>query len=119
MPRLSAATQNDNPSGDVLLSKTRRKRAMHELQGLGVALVELDAARLATIDLPENLIDAIALARTLRKHEARRRQLQYIGRLMRDVDPAPIRAALAEWSSSRSARTKRVAADSIDEHEPR
>ncbi|HJU22336.1 MAG TPA: ribosome biogenesis factor YjgA [Casimicrobiaceae bacterium] len=101
------------------MSKTRRKRAMHELQDLGVALVELDPARLATLDLPENLIDAIALARTLRKHEARRRQFQYIGRLMRDVDPAPIRAALDQWGGTRSARTKRIAGDSIDQHESR
>ncbi|HLX30684.1 MAG TPA: ribosome biogenesis factor YjgA [Casimicrobiaceae bacterium] len=104
MPRLSAATPNDNASTDVLLSKTRRKRAMHELQDLGVALVDLDAARLATLNLPENLVDAIALARTLRKHEARRRQLQYIGRLMRGIDPAPIRAALSEGSSARGGK---------------
>lgn len=119
MPRLPPAIPNDNASADLLVSKTRRKRAMHELQDLGVALVELDVARLATLDLPENLVDAIALARTLRKHEARRRQLQYIGRLMRDVDPAPIRAALAEWSRAKGARARRVASDSIDEHESR
>jgi len=79
-------------------SKTRRKLEMHELQDLGVALVALDRARLATLDLPEQLVDALALARTIRQHEARRRQMQYIGRLMRDIDPAPIRAALATWA---------------------
>ena len=79
-------------------SKTRRKLEMHELQALGVALVALDPRRLATLDLPEQLVDAIALARTIRQHEARRRQMQFIGRLMRDVDPAPIRAALAGWA---------------------
>ena len=79
-------------------SKTRRKLEMHELQDLGVALVALDSKRLATLDLPEQLVDAIALARTIPPHEARRRHLQYIGRLMRDVDAAPIRTALAAWA---------------------
>jgi ribosome-associated protein len=79
-------------------SKTRRKSEMHALQELGAALVALDAARLATLDLPERLADAIALARTVKAHEARRRQMQFIGRLMRDVDAAPLRAALAAWA---------------------
>ena len=68
---------------------------MHELQDLGAALVALDPARLASINLPEQLSEAIRFARTLRSHEARRRQMQYIGRLMRNVDDAPIRDALA------------------------
>ncbi len=75
-------------------SKTRRKHAMHALQDLGEALVALDAKRLAELDLPERLVDAVAQARGIRAHEGRRRQMQYIGKLMRDVDPGPIRAAL-------------------------
>lgn len=79
-------------------SKTRRKHEMHALQDLGVALVALDPKRLATLDLPERMVDAIALARTLTRHEARRRQIQFIGRLMRDIDAAPVRDALAAWA---------------------
>jgi ribosome-associated protein len=79
-------------------SKTKRKREMEALQSLGERLVALDAPRLATLDLPERLADAIALARTVTRHEARRRQMQFIGRLMRDVDPAPIEAALARFA---------------------
>ena len=88
------------PHGDGALppSKTRRKHDMHALQQLGVALIALDPKRLATLDLPEALFDAIALARTITRHEARRRQMQYIGRLMRDIDAAPLRAALAGWA---------------------
>lgn len=82
------------PTDDVPLSKTRRKQAMHDLQDLGEALVVLDAKAVAKLDLPERLADAIALARGITKHEARRRQMQYVGRLMREVDPVPIRAAL-------------------------
>jgi ribosome-associated protein len=78
-------------------SKTRRKKEMHALQMLGASLVELSAAQLAAIDMPEPLRDAVLEARRITSHEARRRQVQYIGRLMRDVDPAPIRAKLDEW----------------------
>ena len=79
-------------------SKTRRKQAMHALQALGESLVALDPARLAALELPEPLADAVAAARRMSKHEARRRQMQYIGRLMRDVDPAPLEAALAGFA---------------------
>ncbi|MEO9136339.1 MAG: ribosome biogenesis factor YjgA [Casimicrobiaceae bacterium] len=79
-------------------SKTRRKHEMHELQDLGVALVALDPRRLAALDLPEKLVDAIVLARTITKHEGRRRQMQFIGRVMRDIDAVPVRAALAAWA---------------------
>ena len=71
---------------------------MHALQDLGEALVALDADKLASLDLPEKLADAIRSARTITRHEAKRRQLQYIGRLMRDIDPEPLRAAVARWT---------------------
>src|SRR6185436_12455284 len=76
-------------------SKTARKKAMHDLQAMGEALVALDPARVAALDLPERLVDAIAAARTITKHEAGRRQMQYVGRLMRVVDPQPIAEALS------------------------
>lgn len=89
LPRLDAAD-----SIDTAPSKTRRKKDMQALQDLGATLVGLDAAKLRALDLPERLADAIAQARSITRHEARRRQLQYVGRLMRDVDPGPLRAAL-------------------------
>ncbi|MDR0249728.1 MAG: DUF615 domain-containing protein [Burkholderiales bacterium] len=76
-------------------SKSQRKREMHEVQALGEALVALSVAKLETLDLPERLFDAIVAVQTITRHEARRRQMQFIGRLMRDVDPEPIRAFLA------------------------
>ncbi|MBK9245351.1 MAG: DUF615 domain-containing protein [Burkholderiales bacterium] len=75
-------------------SKSQRKREMSALQDLGESLLRLSAAELARIDLPEALREALADAAQLGSHEARRRQLQYIGRLMRQVDPAPLRAAI-------------------------
>ena len=72
---------------------------MHALQDLGEALADLDASRVAELDLPERLVDALAELRRIRAHEGRRRQMQYIGKLMRDVDPEPIRMALERWAA--------------------
>jgi ribosome-associated protein len=80
---------------DEILSKTRRKQEMHDLQALGAALVELSAAHLERMALPAELAQAVHAARRIASHEARRRQVQYIGKLMRGVDAEPIRAQLA------------------------
>lgn len=80
---------------DARPSKTQRKQAMHELQSLGERLLDLSAADLETLGLPERLRDAVGEARRTRSHEGRRRILQYIGKLMREVDPAPIRERFA------------------------
>jgi ribosome-associated protein len=91
-------------------SKTQRKREMHDLQALGAALAALDAAHLAALDLPERLADALNDLRTITRHEARRRQMQYVGRLMREVDPAPIAAAIARLQEGPRADKARFAA---------
>jgi ribosome-associated protein len=67
---------------------------MTELQALGESLLQLPESTLARIDLPDSLRQAIAEVARIRSHEARRRQLQYIGKLMRQLDPAPLRAAI-------------------------
>jgi len=95
-PRSANPTETADPA--LIPSKTARKKAMHDLQSLGVALVALDPARLDSLGLPERLVEAIAQARTITKHEGRRRQLQYVGRLMRGVDPEPIRHRLDQWA---------------------
>lgn len=87
------------------ISKTKRKRQVLALQDLGVELVALNEEQLAMIELPEALRDAVLEARRITTHEARRRQLQYIGKLMRRVDPAPIRAALDAWRARARAYT--------------
>jgi ribosome-associated protein len=81
-------------------SKTRRKADMDKLQALGEALVDVDPARLDELALPERLAEAIAATRRIKQHEARRRQVQFIGRLMRDVEADLIRARLAEWTDA-------------------
>jgi len=89
-------------------SKTQLKKQMHDLQALGAELVELNEQQLASIDLPERLLDAVKDARRMTKFEARRRQLQYIGKLMRDIDPEPIRSRLDAWKSVSRAHTARL-----------
>ncbi len=89
-------------------SKTQRKRAMHELQELGERLVELNPGQLAEMALPEALRDAVEQARRITRREARRRQLQYIGRLMRSVDPEQIREKLQAWDGLSTERTARL-----------
>ena len=75
-------------------SKTRLKKEMHELQTLGKKLVELSVDRIKSIDMPEKLIEAVLFAKTISKHGALKRQLHYIGAIMRDVDAEPIQQAL-------------------------
>lgn len=81
-------------------SKTRRKQAMHALQDLGEQLVALDPKQIAEFDLPEILVDALLEAKRITKHEARRRQLQYIGKLMREIDANPIQEKIKTWQST-------------------
>lgn len=89
-------------------SKTQRKKDMHALQAIGEQLVKLDLKKLAELNLSEILVDAIALARPMQKHGARRRQLQYIGRLMREVDALPIQQKLDSWQQTSKHQTARL-----------
>src|SRR3977135_1280919 len=89
-------------------SKTERKRVMHELQALGERLIGLNSEQLAAIALPESLHEAVEKAAAITKHERRVRQLHYIGRLMRDVDPEPIREKLRVWDGVSIEETARL-----------
>lgn len=79
---------------DDLNSKSRRKKDMLALQKIGEALVELPAPQLAKVPLESPLKEAIDQARRITDHEGKRRQLQYVGKLMRHVDIEPIQDAL-------------------------
>jgi ribosome-associated protein len=110
LPALPSGQDGVADSAHPLPSKTQRKAAMHALQDLGETLVALSPDRLSSLSLPERLEDAVAQAREITKWEARRRQMQFIGRLMRDVDPEPIRARIAEWNGASRAEKARLAA---------
>lgn len=75
-------------------SKSQRKRDSQALQALGEQLVTLPAAQLYALDLPEPLREAVGFARTMDARGARKRQLKFIGRLLRETDAEPIRAAI-------------------------
>jgi ribosome-associated protein len=92
-------------------SKSQQKRDMHALQELGETLVALDAKRFAElaaeVGLPEQLVDAIIAARAITAWGGRKRQLQYVGKLMRDQDPGPIRERLDRWAQGHDIDTAR------------
>jgi len=75
-------------------SKSQRKRDVEKLQRLGESLTALSPAQLGEIDLPPKLLEAVLAAQGIKTHSALRRQRQYIGKLMRSIDPEPIRQAL-------------------------
>ena len=89
-------------------SKTRQKKAMHELRDLGADLVGLSAGQLRRIDLPEDILAAVRECQKITAHGAHRRQLQYLGTLMRGADDAPIRAGLALLRGESAAETARL-----------
>lgn len=89
-------------------SKSELKRASKALQDLGAELVELGKERLAKVPIDEDLRDAVKDYQRFTAHEARRRQLQYIGKLMRNVDPEPIRAALDAFKGVSAVETAKM-----------
>ena len=87
---------SDSSPSDSGPSKTQLKQQSHGLQALGVALAELSNERFAAIEMPEILRDAITMYRKTRSHEGRRRQMQYVGKLMRKADEDSLRGAVAQ-----------------------
>ena len=79
-------------SRDDAPSKSQLKREAAALQSLGEQLAELPAEQLDALDLPDRLRQALEQLRGITSHEARRRQRQFIGKLMRDLDPEPLQA---------------------------
>ena len=87
-----------NPD-DYILSKSQVKRDMHALQALGESFITMNEKQLAQIPLSEEMLDAIYIARKMPPKEARRRQIQYIGRLMREGNHEEIKAAVEKLQS--------------------
>jgi ribosome-associated protein len=79
------------------VSKSQLKRDATALQKLGAELALMPVARRQALGLPEGLAGAIDELQRTRSHEGRRRQLQYVGKLMRQVDAAPLQDAVAQW----------------------
>lgn len=98
---MTTTTNDDHGADAERPSKTALKKQMHALQALGEALLTLPAARLDAIAMPESLREALRMAQRTRSHEGKRRQLQYVGKLMRKADEAgavePLREAVAAF----------------------
>lgn len=99
-PAFDVAAGDDTPesivaAADERPSKTALKREAHDLQRLGEALAALGDERLASLAMPAELLDAIVQLKRTRSREGRRRQLQYVGKLMRRADVEPLREAVA------------------------
>ena len=75
-------------------SRSQLKREAEALQDLGAELVKLKTSQLETIPMPERLRDAVMEARRIKSHGALRRQMQFVGKVMREVEAEPIREAL-------------------------
>jgi ribosome-associated protein len=90
-----AGSDADVPLGDGRPSRTERKNASEELQKIGEELLTLRAEILAGLSLPEPLHDAIVQAKRLTNFGAKRRQLQYVGKLMRRLEPEALEAVKA------------------------
>lgn len=103
IPPQPPEADDDDRAGPERPSKTQQKKAMHALQDLGEALVALSKEQLAQLTLPENLFEAVREAQRIKSHEGRRRQMQYLGKLMRGVDPEPIQQALDAWAGRSAA----------------
>lgn len=93
-------------------SKQQKKREAEAVQALGVELVELSAEQnkelFEKIELPDKLRAALLECRSIKAHKARRRQLQYIGKLMRNIDVTPIQLLLAEFKRGGKVATEKL-----------
>ena len=90
-PGISENTGNDESHDDELISKSQRKRDAEAAQQLGKDILGLSHDDQKSIDLPESLSKALDDARRIKKNSALKRQLQYIGKLMRHIEVEPIR----------------------------
>lgn len=107
-PRKPAAeTTLDFDEVDEKPSKSERKREMQALQEIGEAIIKLSDGEFATIPLEGELLTAITLARRLKSGEGLRRQMQYVGKLMRHADTAAIQLAMQDLQNGRALHNQR------------
>jgi ribosome-associated protein len=96
-----------NADEDAPISKTKLKAEADAAQDIGKKLIALSKDRLIRLALPEALFDAVLEAKRLTANGAIRRQLQYLGRLMRDIDSAPIVEQLQAWEGKNTQENAR------------
>lgn len=102
---------HDDSHGYTRPSKSQRKRDMHALQALGDQVAELPKDAFKRMPLPEALLDALTEARRITDHEGRRRQMQYVGKVMRSLEEdelAALQQAMATHLGDNRAETARL-----------
>lgn len=105
---LSALNESAESTETGAPSKTARKKQAQALQDLGLALAQLPSEQRRAIEMPDDLREAIEIYIKTRSHEGRRRQLQFVGKLLRRVDAAPLLAALERFESGGRADAERL-----------
>ncbi len=98
MKKNSATTEETD---EEIKSKTQIKQEMHALQALGEALLEVPMGVYKSFPIPAELDEVIKETRKITSNIARKRQLQYLGKVMRQVEIDPIQSAYDEWKSGR------------------
>ncbi|HEC28205.1 MAG TPA: DUF615 domain-containing protein [Gammaproteobacteria bacterium] len=98
-------TEADNNNTRTETSKSQKKRDALALQELGERLTELPEDALRKLPLPDPLLDAILAAKKIQRHGGRKRQMQYIGKIMRSIDPEPVEQALKNGALKRKRDT--------------
>ena len=96
-------TENDD---QVEISKSQRKRDMDELKRLGMALLEFSDDALRALPLPEVLLEALRTGKRITSNNARKRQMQYIGKLLKDVDAVPLHEAVDARNHQHATHTR-------------
>lgn len=108
MPDRPGDSRDEFEEQDYAPSKSELKRRMHALQDLGAALVALGEKELTRIPIDDDtLLEAIREGRLISSNSARKRHLQFIGKLMRNLDPEPIERALTELHEAHRQNTKK------------
>ena len=88
------------------ISKSQRKRDMQELKHLGLELLDFSDDALRQLMLPDVLLEALRTAKCIHSNGARKRQMQYIGKLMQDIDAAPVRVAIEDRNRQHATHTR-------------
>jgi ribosome-associated protein len=88
------------------ISKSQRKRDLHQLKMLGTELLEFSDDALRQLNIPDTLLEALRTARRITSNSARKRQLQYIGKLLRDTDVTPLREAVEARKHQHATHTR-------------
>ena len=107
-PKPNNPSEPSDDDADRGPSRSQKKREVEALQDLGTQLVELPATQLKRMDLPDELRAAVTACRKITQNGALRRQKQFIGKLMRSIDAAPIQAQLDALNGVNAVETARL-----------